>query len=111
MSQNIWGAIFARERSDRAGEGVGSFFIFRLENVQSGAYLRRKFRLDDMYYIVIPCMQLKISQGEGVGILFAFSQSKTAVSIVCRYFSGSMCERASELRNFLHFHNLKLPFL
>ena len=26
---------------------VGSFFIFRLENVQSGAYLRRKFRLDD----------------------------------------------------------------
>ena len=36
MSQNIWGAIF---------------FIFRLENVQSGAYLRRKFRLDDMYYM------------------------------------------------------------
>ena len=35
-----------RERSDRAGGGcgtVGSFFIFRLENVQSGAYLRRKF--------------------------------------------------------------------
>ena len=30
---------------------VCSFFIFRLENVQSGAYLRRKFRLDDMYYI------------------------------------------------------------
>ena len=30
---------------------VGSFFIFRLENVQSGAYLRRKFRLDDMYYM------------------------------------------------------------
>ena len=29
------------------GRGVGSFFIFRLENVQSGAYLRRKFRLDD----------------------------------------------------------------
>ena len=29
---------------------VGSFFIFRLENVQSGAYLRRKFRLD-MYYM------------------------------------------------------------
>ena len=27
---------------------VGSFFIFRLETVQSGAYLRRKFRLDDM---------------------------------------------------------------
>ena len=60
MSQNIWGGtIFARERSDRAGGGcgrgcppptVGSFFIFRLENVQSGAYLRRKFRLDDMYY-------------------------------------------------------------
>ena len=29
---------------------VGSFFIFRLENVQSGAYLRRKFRIGDMYY-------------------------------------------------------------
>ena len=42
------GTIFARERSDRVGGGcvppptVGSFFIFRLENVQSGAYLRRK---------------------------------------------------------------------
>ena len=41
-----------RERSDRAGGGcgrevppptVGRFFIFRLENVQSGAYLRRKY--------------------------------------------------------------------
>ena len=71
MSQNIWGgggAIFARERSDRAGGGgspptVGSFFIFRLENVQSGAYLRRKFWLDDMYYIIITCMELKISHG------------------------------------------------
>ena len=42
---------------------VGSFFIFRLENVQSGAYLRRKFRLDDMYYIIITCMELKISHG------------------------------------------------
>ena len=41
---------------------VGSFFIFRLENVQSWAYLRRKFRLDDMYYI-ITCMELKISHG------------------------------------------------
>ena len=61
MSQNIGGAIFARERSDRAGERVweggvppptvGSFFIFGLENVQSGAYLKRKFRLDDMYYM------------------------------------------------------------
>ena len=60
MSQNIWGGtIFARERSDQArgsvaterGEGVavGSFFIFRLEKVQSRAYLRRKFRLDDMW--------------------------------------------------------------
>ena len=48
---------------------VGSFFIFRLENVQSGAYLRRKFRLDDMYYIIITCMELKISHGiiEGGG--------------------------------------------
>ena len=61
----IEGGGFARELSDQArgslateqGEGVGlppptvgSFFIFRLENVQSGAYLRRKFRLDDMYY-------------------------------------------------------------
>ena len=42
------------------GEGLrgseateGSFFIFRLENMQSGAYLRRKFRLDDIYYIII----------------------------------------------------------
>ena len=35
------------------GEGVGgSFLIFRLENVQSGAYLRRKFRRDDMHYMV-----------------------------------------------------------
>ena len=40
---------------------VGSFFIFLLENVQSGAYLRRKFRLDDMNYIIITCMELKIS--------------------------------------------------
>ena len=49
---------------------VGSFFIFRLENVQSGAYLRRKFRLDDMYYIIITCMELKISHGiiEGEGL-------------------------------------------
>ena len=47
------------ERSDQARvwEGgvppptLGSFFNFRLENVQSGAYLRRKFRLDDMYYM------------------------------------------------------------
>ena len=56
------GTIFARERSDRAGGGcgrgvsplpctLGSFFIFRLEYVQSGAFLRRKFRLDDMYYM------------------------------------------------------------
>ena len=29
------------------GGGRVGFFIFRLENVQSGAYLRRKFRLDD----------------------------------------------------------------
>ena len=80
------------------GREVGSFLHFRLENVQSGAYLRRKFRLDDMYYIVITCMQLKIShgliEGGGCGKYFAFSQSKTAVSIVCRYFSASMCERA-----------------
>ena len=51
---------------------VGSFFIFRLENVQSGAYLGRKFRLDDMYYIIITCMELKISQsiieGGGCGV-------------------------------------------
>ena len=69
MSQNNWGGHnlcegakrpSPRERSDRRGEGVGggvppptlgSFFIFRLENVQSGAYQRRKFRLDDMYYM------------------------------------------------------------
>ena len=46
----------ATERGEGVGGGclpptVGSFFIFRLENVQSGAYLRRKFRLDDMYYM------------------------------------------------------------
>ena len=45
-----------RERGEGVGGGcppptVGSFFIFRLENVQSGAYLRRKFRLDDMCYM------------------------------------------------------------
>ena len=60
MSQKIWGGNnlcegakrpSPRERSDLAGGGCGSFFIFRLENVQSGAYLRRKFRLDDMYYM------------------------------------------------------------
>ena len=57
MSQNILGGRkrpSPRERSDRAGGGcgrLGSFLIFRLENVQSGAYLRRKFRLDDMYYM------------------------------------------------------------
>ena len=63
MSQNIWGGIiFARERSDQArgsvaterGKGVGGgcppshgreIFIFRLGNVQSGAYLRRKWRV------------------------------------------------------------------
>ena len=38
MSQNIWGAQSLRGSVDRAGGG-GSFFIFRLENVQSGAYL------------------------------------------------------------------------
>ena len=65
MSQNIWGAQSLRgsvetERGrvwERGVEGgvppptVGSFFIFPFENVQSGAYLRRKFRLDDMYYL------------------------------------------------------------
>ena len=40
---------------------VGSFLIFRLENVQSGAYLRRKFRLDEN--VLITCMELKISHG------------------------------------------------
>ena len=92
MSHNIWGAIFARERSDRAVGGfppptVGSFFIFRLENVQSGAYLyiRRKFRLDDMYYIVITCMELKINH-------------------------GLIIEWGRVWDFFLHFHNLKLLF-
>ena len=61
MSQNIWGrnhceGSVATERGEGVGGGfppptVGSFFIFRLENAQSGAYLRRKFRLDDMYYM------------------------------------------------------------
>ena len=68
----IEGGGLARERSDQARgslaterrEGgfppptVGSFLIFRLENVQSGAYLRRKFQLGDMYYIIITCMEL-----------------------------------------------------
>ena len=53
MSQNIGGGgqslrgSVATERGEGVGGGcptVGSFFIFRLENVQSGAYLRRKFR-------------------------------------------------------------------
>ena len=37
--------------------------------MQSGAYLGRKFRLDHMYYIIITCMELKISHGiiEGGG--------------------------------------------
>ena len=48
----------ATKRGEGVGGGfppstVGSFFIFRLENMQSGAYLRRKSRLDDMYYIII----------------------------------------------------------
>ena len=55
-----WGGGPLPPRIDASAEGggggvgggcppptVGSFFIFRLENVQSGAYLRRKFRLDD----------------------------------------------------------------
>ena len=59
MSQNIWGGRnlcegakwpSPRKPNDQVGGGVlpptvGSFFIFRLENVQSGAYLRRKFWL------------------------------------------------------------------
>ena len=73
MSQSIWGCNVCqgakrpspRERSDRAGEGCGRggggggvsplprygafFSFFRLQNVQSEAYLRRKFGLDDMY--------------------------------------------------------------
>ena len=56
-----WGATAPRidasaEGGGGGGEGVGRgvppptvgrFFTFRLGNVQSGAYLRRKFRLDD----------------------------------------------------------------
>ena len=51
-SQSLRGSV-ATERGEGVGPPptVGSFFIFRLENVQSGAYLRRKFRLDDMYYM------------------------------------------------------------
>ena len=56
-AQSLRGSV-ATERGEGVGRGigvppptVGSFFIFRLENVQSGAYLRRKFRLDDMYYM------------------------------------------------------------
>ena len=50
------GRTFFKVGGGGGGEGVGggvppptvgSFLIFRLENVQSGAYLRRKFRLDD----------------------------------------------------------------
>ena len=70
MSQNIWGHNLCegakrpspRERSDRAGGECGrgwgcppshgrELFHFSTWNVQSGAYLRRKFRLDDMYYM------------------------------------------------------------
>ena len=57
---------------------VGSFFIFLLENVQSGAYLRRKFRLDDMNYIIITCMELKISHDIIEGGGFARERSDQA---------------------------------
>ena len=50
----FWGAQSLRGSVATEGGGVGggcptvgSFFIIRLENVQSGAYLRRKFRLGD----------------------------------------------------------------
>ena len=42
-AQSLRGSV-ATERGEDVG---GEFLIFRLENVQSGAYLRRKFRLDD----------------------------------------------------------------
>ena len=60
---NLGGTIFARERSDQARGSVatergsvppptiGSFFIFRLENVQSGAMPKKEIWLDDMYYM------------------------------------------------------------
>ena len=51
-----WRGSEATERG-RVWEGgvppptVGTFFIFQLEIVQSGAYLRRNFRFADMYYM------------------------------------------------------------
>ena len=52
-----------RERSDRGGEGVGggtvgSFCIFGLKIVQSGAYLERKFRLRMPLKINVGCLSL-----------------------------------------------------
>ena len=67
MSQNIWGGIiFARERSDQARGSVATergggvwrgdtgrelFSFFDLKMCNLGAYLRRKFWLNDMYYM------------------------------------------------------------
>ena len=42
---------------------VGSFLIFRLKMCNLGQYLRRKFRLDDMYYMGKLVMELNISHG------------------------------------------------
>ena len=67
MRQNIFGAQSLRGSVATEGGGggggvspptVGSFFIFRLENVQSGTYLEGNF--DE--YLKITCMEeLKIS--------------------------------------------------
>ena len=56
-AQSLRGSVATeRGRMWEGGRGclpptVGNFFIFRLEIGQSGAYLRRKFRLDDIYYM------------------------------------------------------------
>ena len=84
MSHNIWGGAQSLRGSvaTERGEGVGvgfppshgrELFHFRLENVQSGAYLRRKFRLDDMYY-----MGKRVTiRPTGKRIFFFFTNSET----------------------------------
>ena len=55
-AQSLRGSV-ATERGECVGGGCPPsharelFHFFYLKNVQSGAYLRRKFRLDDMYYM------------------------------------------------------------
>ena len=99
------GSLATEQGEDEGGGGfppptVGSFFIFRLENVQSGAYLRRKFRLDDMYYIIITCMELKISHGiiEGEGLEGGSSHDRQLLQLFSLKWgqSGAYCSKRNE---------------